>query len=131
MEVVREGIPEILQRSDAIQSAALNINYTLGAQLGNLQTCQQILLSEIKNCMDALPDVLENRVMLRLDDGIKDIVEVIQAPQLNYRQRSADMQKYVSQVILQISDAKFHQGPTHPYCSGKTTREAKPFARRL
>lgn len=96
IEVVREGIPEILERTNVIQNAALKISYTLGSQLENLQTCQQNYLPKLKNSMETLPEMIENRVMLRLDDYINEIVEIVQAPQLAYNQRSAVIQKYVS-----------------------------------
>lgn len=129
MEVIQEGIPEILQRTDAIQNAALNISSTLKTRLE--RTCQPIALPELKNYMETLPQMIENRVIVRLDDHIKQIVEIFQTPQLTNSQRSAKIQKNVSRAIFLISDTKFRQGTTRPYCSGKITREAEPFARYL
>lgn len=100
MNLVQEGIPKILQRTDAIQNSTLNISSTLETRLENLQTCQQNLLPELKNCMEALPQMIENRVMLRLNDPIKQMLEIFQAPQLTDAQRSAEIQKCVSRVIL-------------------------------
>lgn len=98
MGVVQDSIPEILQRTDAIQSAALNISSTLEARLANLQTYQPIFLPEDKLYMETLPEMIENRVRLRLDDHIKQIVEMFQTPQLTNYQRSTEIQKFVSRA---------------------------------
>ena len=98
MEIVQESIPEILQRTDAIQNAALNIGSTLETRLANLQTCQPIFLPEFQRCIETLPEMIENRVGLRLDNHIKQIVEMFQTPQLTNSQPSSQTQKWVSRV---------------------------------
>lgn len=131
MELVREGVPEILQRTDAIQNATFNINSTLEARLGNLQTVQQNVLPEVKDFVKELPQLIENRLKLRLDGHIQQIVELLRTAQSTNFQSIAEIQKRVSRVIVGVSSTKFCQVPTQSHGSSKVAREAKPFARRL
>lgn len=87
--VVQEGIPEILQRTDAIGNTVINVGSTLATQLGNLLICQQRILPE-----------LENYVGLRLDDHMRQIVAVLHTPQAANFPRQAEIQKRVSQAPI-------------------------------
>lgn len=100
MEVFHEGMPQILQQTDAIQNATFNLSSTLKAGLENLQTCQENVLPEFKNCMEALPGMIENSFRLRLDDHIQQLVEIFQTPQLTNYQRTAEIPKRVSSAIF-------------------------------
>ena len=100
MEVVREGIPEILRRTGAIQNAALNLSSMFETRLGNVQSCQQNILFELQSRVEALPEMIENRVGLRIDDHIRQIVEVYQTPQLTNFQRNTEIQKSVRRILI-------------------------------
>ena len=98
MSVVQEGIPEMLQRTDAIH----NISSTLETRLENLQTCQQTVLPGLKDSVETLSQTIENRVLLRLDD-IKQTIEIFQMSRLDDAQRSGEIQKCVSRAGLQVT----------------------------
>lgn len=100
MQVVQEGIPEILQQTDAIQNAAIDISSILETRFENLQNRQQIFLPKLQNCMETLPQIIDNCVMLRLDDHVKQMAEMFQTPQLTDSQRSAEIQKCVSRATF-------------------------------
>lgn len=87
--VVQEGIPEILQRTNAIGNTVVNVGSTLATQLGNLLICQQRILPE-----------LENYVGLRLDDHMRQIVAVLYTPQAANFPRQAEIRKRVSHAPL-------------------------------
>jgi hypothetical protein len=100
VEVIHDELPKILQQTNVIQTATSYISSTLDTRLEDLQTCQQNTLPQLKNYMEALPDIIESRIKLQFNDYLEQMIERMQNPQLSRLQHIAEMRNSVSRGIF-------------------------------